>query len=82
MMSVNQAFELDEKFETVSGMVSDKRALGNDSFEKAANGNGADKVQLDTYFADERVRIPEKVSASIDEIIISNIFSLILNSFR
>lgn len=62
-MSVNQAFELDEKIEIVPEMVRDKKSLGNGSFEKATNGNGVDNAQLDTYFADERIHVPDKVSA-------------------
>lgn len=60
IMTVNQAYESDEKS---SGAMRNKRALSNVSLEKAANIHGAHKVELDTYFADERIHVPEKVSA-------------------
>lgn len=53
-MTVNQAYESDDK-------ARDKRAQSDASIEKSS---GAHNVQLDTYFADERINIPEKVSAS------------------
>lgn len=57
-MTINQAFESDKNDE-VPGTGRDKRALSNVS----TNGNDVHKIQLDTYFADERIHVPEKVSA-------------------
>lgn len=55
-MTVNQAYESDKSVDTAGR---DKRALSNVS----ANGTDIHKIQLDTYFADERIHVPEKVSA-------------------
>lgn len=67
-MAANQAFEFNESVENVpSRVMRDKIALSNMSSEKTTNGNNdVDKVQLDTYFADERIHIPKKVSAHLD----------------
>lgn len=61
-MPVNQAYESDKSVNR-AGTGRDKRALSNVSVEKSTNG--ALNVELDTYFADERIHIPERVSVHL-----------------
>lgn len=56
-MTVNDI--LSDKSVGVPGAGRDKKAVS----DVTTNGNGVHKVQLDTYFADERIHVPEKVSA-------------------
>lgn len=62
-MTINRAFEAD-KSDVGSGAVQGKRIVGDDLDQQAAKSKRALDIPLDTYFADERVHIPQAVSAS------------------
>lgn len=65
-MTVNHAFESDKKSETVAATVGEKGTVANVSNQQITNGNGAHNIELDTYFADERIAVPNKVSEVVD----------------
>lgn len=60
-MTVNRSsFESDKPIGTVSKTVQN---TGNDSrTQQESNNNAAHSVELDTYFSDERIHIPDRVS--------------------
>lgn len=68
-MATNKAFEPDGNEETTKGIVlTSRRALPDLESYRVPNENTAinnNNVQLDTYFADERIHIPDRVRRHI-----------------
>lgn len=59
-MPINSAFDPDK---TIDMSTESSRRKGEMS-QNGTNGNGSHNIQLDTYFAEEKVAIPERVGSS------------------
>lgn len=76
-MAVNTAFEPDNINETPSSATQTPKNASNDAVNgQTPNESTAFNIHLDTYFSDEKIHIPDKVSGTNFEIrnVVNKIF--------
>lgn len=64
-MASNNAFETENADDTIATERALKNRTSNDSPNSAPNESTSFNVQLDTYFSDEKIPIPDQVSAKL-----------------
>lgn len=77
-MATNKAFEPDSNEETSKGIVltSRRAPIDLENFRAPNENTAINNEQLDTYFADERINIPDRVrQQSLFQFIIRKIFA-------